>query len=65
MPENGDDQIRSLLETVEEIRARSYSHLPADLVESILIDHRDATSVDTNLKRKLEDLVEQLVDSDS
>ena len=64
MPENGDDQIRNLLETVEEIRIRSYSQLPKAFVERILLDHQNATKVDSNLKRKLEDLVEQLVDLD-
>ena len=64
MPENGDDQIRNLLETVEEIRIRSYSQLPKEFVERILLDHQNATKVDSNLKRKLEDLVEQLVDLD-
>ena len=54
-----DDQIKSLLETVERLRRESFSHLDAVLVEEILRLHADPAAADSELARSVEQIVER------
>jgi len=53
-----DDQLRTLLETVERIRAEKYADVPAGLVKQILLRHGDAAATEAELVRDLEKLVD-------
>ena len=51
--------IDPLLETVEEIRARDYPDLPANLIARILLLHADPSVPQSELARQVEEIVTQ------
>lgn len=53
-----DDQLRTLIETVERIRAEKYADVPASLVKQMLLRHGDAGAIEADLVRDLERLVD-------
>lgn len=54
-----EDQLRSLIETIESLRGERFPHLDARLVEEILRLHADPTSAEAELARNLEQAVER------
>ena len=58
------DQIQTLLDTVERLRAAKYPELNATLVRDILLVHADAAATDNELLRAVEELAEQHVGAD-
>lgn len=58
------DQIQTLLDTVERMRAAKYPELNATLVRGILLLHADAAATDNELSRAVEELAEQHIGAD-
>jgi|GraSoiStandDraft_57_1057295.scaffolds.fasta_scaffold1263912_1 hypothetical protein len=58
------DQIQTLLDTVERLRTAKYPELNATLVRDILLLHADAAATDNELSRAVEELAEQHVGAD-
>jgi len=56
-----DDQLRSLLETVERIRAERFPDLDAAMVEQLLRLHADSSAGDGELTRAVEQAVEDML----
>jgi asparagine synthetase B (glutamine-hydrolysing) len=56
---NHDDQFRSLLETVERLRAEHFAHLDGTLVREILRLHAEGSSDERELARAIEQAVEK------
>lgn len=56
---HGDDQIKSLLETVERLRRDKFPHLDTDLVCELLQLHAAGQTADAALARAVEQAVER------
>jgi len=56
-----DDQLRSLLETVERIRAERFPHLDGTVVAQLLRLHADAGAGDGDLARAVEQAVDDML----
>ena len=59
MPSEVDDQVASLLEVVEDIRAEQFGSLKLELLEQILRLHCDPLASDTELTRAVQALIDQ------
>ena len=58
---SGEDQLQTLLDTVERLRKERFSHLDADLVREVLRAHADGAGPDAELSRRVEQAVEKLL----
>ena len=56
---NDEDQLQSLLDTVERLRRERFSGLDSNLVAGILRLHADSGATEVDLGRGLEQLVDQ------
>ena len=60
-----DTQLRTLINTVEKIRAEKYAAVPANLVKQLLLRHGDLAASDGDLVRDLEKLVDDILKQES
>ena len=56
---SGEDQLQSLLETVERLRREKYPALDANLISDLLRMHADGGAGDGELARGVEQVVER------
>jgi hypothetical protein len=55
----GNDQLQSLLDTVERLRLEKFPHLDAAMVRDLLRLHADGRTADADISRNAEQLVEK------
>jgi len=60
-----DTQLRTLINTVEQIRAEKYAAVPADLIKLLLLRHGDPAASEGDLVRDLEKLVDDILRQES
>lgn len=53
------EQLKMLLDTVEQIRSEKFADVPKELVRLILLHYADAAASETDLMRSLEQLVDK------
>ncbi len=55
---DGNEQLQSLLATVEHLRMEKFPHLDAELVRALLRLHADGRTADADIARNAEQLAE-------
>jgi hypothetical protein len=55
----GNDQLQSLLDTVERLRLEKFPHLDPAMVRDLLRLHADGRTADSDISRNAEQLVEK------
>lgn len=58
-------QLDTLMETVEEIRAKKYPNIPSELVRQLLLRHGNTSASQVDLMRDLEALVTKFSDKEA
>ena len=56
-----DQQLKTLLDTVEQIRITRYPEVPADFVKHVLLQHSDAAVTELDIVRDLEKFVDEIL----